>query len=120
MARHVLNSWMVLPHEAIQVGLGERFRQSVAAAVAIQRATTKERDLKKAKTGARDLLLTAEIRKRDNLPVITRKFRHVAKLAKKRMTQDTAAGSYKVFAGRPKRLRNAGRATRALANAIMS
>ncbi len=43
-----------------------------------QRATTKERDLEKAKRKALDLKVVAEIRKRDNLPVITRKFRDVA------------------------------------------
>ena len=57
-----------------------------------QRASTKQHDLKKAKAAARDLQLTAEIRKRDNLPVVTRKFRHVAELAKKRMADDTKAG----------------------------
>ena len=57
-----------------------------------QRASTKQHDLKKAKAAARDIQLTAEIRKRDNLPVVTRKFRHVAELAKKRMDDDTKAG----------------------------
>ena len=57
-----------------------------------QRASTKQHDLKKAKAEARDIQLTAEIRKRDNLPVVTRKFRHVAELAKKRMDDDTKAG----------------------------
>ena len=57
-----------------------------------QRASTKLHDLKKAKAAARDIQLTAEIRKRDNLPVVTRKFRHVAELAKKRMDDDTKAG----------------------------
>ena len=46
-----------------------------------QRASTKERKLKDAKEVAKELRITAEIRKRDNLPVITRKFRDVAKLA---------------------------------------
>lgn len=57
-----------------------------------QRATTKEHDLARAKENARELMITAEIRKRENLPVVTRKFRHVAELAKKRMVEDTAAG----------------------------
>lgn len=43
-----------------------------------QRASTKERKLKDAKEVAKELKITAEIRKRDNLPVITRKFRDVA------------------------------------------
>lgn len=57
-----------------------------------QRTTTKEYDLALATNAAQNLMITAEIRKRDNLPVITRKFRHVAELAKKRMDDDTAAG----------------------------
>lgn len=57
-----------------------------------QRATTKERDYQKAKAKARELMIEAEIRKRSNLPVITRKFRHVAKLAIERMNNETAAG----------------------------
>ena len=57
-----------------------------------QRASTKQHDLKKAKEAARELQLTAEILKRRNLPVVTRKFRHVAELAKKRMDDDTKAG----------------------------
>ena len=57
-----------------------------------QRASTKQRDLRQAKAAARDLQLTAEIRRRNNLPVITRNFRHVAQLAKKRMEDDTKAG----------------------------
>jgi integrase len=61
-----------------------------------QRASTKERKLKDAKEVAKELRLTAEIRKRDNLPVITRKFRDVAKLAIQRMEQKIANGEGKV------------------------
>jgi integrase len=61
-----------------------------------QRASTKERKLKDAKEIAKELRLTAEIRKRDNLPVITRKFRDVAKLAVQRMEQKLANGDGKV------------------------
>jgi integrase len=57
-----------------------------------QRATTKQRDIKKAKAAARELMIEAEVRKRSNLPVITRKFRHVAKLAIERMNNESAAG----------------------------
>ena len=57
-----------------------------------QRASTKQRDLRQAKDAARDLQLTAEIRRRNNLPIVTRNFRHVAQLAKKRMEDDTKAG----------------------------
>ena len=61
-----------------------------------QRASTKERKLKDAKEVAKELRITAEIRKRDNLPVITRKFRDVAKLAVQRMEQKIANGDGKV------------------------
>ncbi len=57
-----------------------------------QRATTKQHDIAKAKVKAKELMIEAEIRKRSNLPVITRKFRHVAKLAIDRMDTETAAG----------------------------
>jgi hypothetical protein len=50
-----------------------------------QRASTKERDLKKAHTAAKKLMITAEIRLHENLPVVTRRFRDIAKLAVQRM-----------------------------------
>jgi integrase len=66
-----------------------------------QRATTKQRDIKKAKAVADELRIEAAVRKRSNLPFITRKFRHVAKLAVQRMNDDTTAGkgmvSYKDY-----------------------
>jgi integrase len=61
-----------------------------------QRATTKLRNLSQAKAKAKDLLLEAEIRRRENLPFVTRKFRHVAKLAVARMEQDAVSGRGKV------------------------
>lgn len=61
-----------------------------------QRASTKERKLREAKEVAKELRITAEIRKRDNLPVITRKFRDVAKLAVQRMEQKLINGDGKV------------------------
>ena len=66
-----------------------------------QRATTKQHDIKKAKDAAKKLMILAEVRKESNLPFITRKFRHVAKLAVQRMDDDTTAGkgmvSYKDY-----------------------
>src|SRR5574340_617166 len=61
-----------------------------------QRASTKERELKKAKEVARELMIRAEIRKHDNLPVVTRKFRDIAKLAIQRMEQKLAGKDGKV------------------------
>ena len=60
-----------------------------------QRASTKESDLKKAKARANELRLEAEIRKRSNLPVITRKFRDVARLAVERLEHEIAIGKGK-------------------------
>jgi integrase len=50
-----------------------------------QRASAKERDLKKAQAAAPKLMITAEIRLHENLPVVTRKFRDFAKQAVQRM-----------------------------------
>ena len=61
-----------------------------------QRATTKETDLEKAKAAAHKLLVAAEIRKEQNLPVVTRRFRDVANLAIERMEQELASGKGKV------------------------
>jgi len=55
-----------------------------------QRTTTKERNLAKAKVKAKDLMIEAAIRKRENLPVITRYFRDVARLAVERMDKELA------------------------------
>ena len=61
-----------------------------------QRASTKQRDLKLAKKAARELMIEAEIRKRSNLPVVTRRFRSVAQLAIQRMDTETANKQGKV------------------------
>ncbi|MDP4301358.1 hypothetical protein Q8X39_11980 [Leptothrix discophora] len=61
-----------------------------------QRASTKQRDLAKAKNAARDLWIAASVRKAQNLPVVTRKFRHVARLASQRMRDELAVGRGKV------------------------
>jgi len=61
-----------------------------------QRATTKLQDFTEASAKALDLKVEAEIRRRSNLPFITRSFRHVAKLAVDRMNRDTEAGNGKV------------------------
>ena len=60
-----------------------------------QRASTKESDLKRAKARAHELRMEAEIRKRSNLPVITRKFRDVARLAVERLEHEIAVGKGK-------------------------
>ena len=61
-----------------------------------QRATTKQRDLTLAKQAARELMIEAEIRRRSNLPVVTRRFRDVAKLAVQRMNDEIANKQGKV------------------------
>ena len=60
-----------------------------------QRASTKESDLTKAKARAHELRMEAEIRRRSNLPVITRKFRDVARLAVERLEHEIAVGKGK-------------------------
>lgn len=62
-----------------------------------QRASTDERNLSNAKKVAKKLMIEAEIRLQSNLPVITRRFRDVAKLAIKRMEDELAAGKGKVI-----------------------
>lgn len=62
-----------------------------------QRATTKERNLSNAKKVAKELMIEAELRLKNNLPVVTRRFRDVAKLAIKRMEEELAAGKGKVI-----------------------
>uniref|UniRef100_UPI004048BB3F tyrosine-type recombinase/integrase n=1 Tax=Polynucleobacter sp. TaxID=2029855 RepID=UPI004048BB3F len=60
-----------------------------------QRASTKESDLTKAKARTHELRMEAEIRRRSNLPVITRKFRDVARLAVERLEHEIAVGKGK-------------------------
>ena len=60
-----------------------------------QRASTKESDLTKAKARAHELRMEAAIRRRSNLPVITRKFRDVARLAVERLEHEIAVGKGK-------------------------
>jgi integrase len=61
-----------------------------------QRASTKQTDLTKAKAVAHKLLIAAEVRKEQNLPVVTRRFRDVANLAIERMDQELKSGKGKV------------------------
>ena len=61
-----------------------------------QRASTGQTELKDAITRANELLIEAEIRKRSNLPVITRRFRDVAKLAVQRMEDELKNNAGKV------------------------
>jgi hypothetical protein len=59
-------------------------------------SVNKRTRLKKTKTKANELRIEAEIRKRSNLPVITRKFRDVAKLANERMEHEIRSDNGKV------------------------
>ena len=61
-----------------------------------QRGTTKETDLKKAIERAKRLLIEAEIRKEKNLPVVTRRFRDIGRLAIERMNHELQSKSGKV------------------------
>jgi hypothetical protein len=64
-----------------------------------QRATTKQHDLTKAPIAARELVIEAEIRKRSNLPVATRKLCHMARLAIERREHEERIGRLKVMSG---------------------
>ena len=61
-----------------------------------QRTSTKEVDLQKAIERSKRLLIEAEVRKAQNLPVVTRRFRDVANLAVERMEQELKSGKGKV------------------------
>lgn len=58
-----------------------------------QRTSTKQYDISKAKVKAKDLMVEAEIRKRNNIPVITRRFGDIAKLVVKKMREDVTVGA---------------------------
>jgi hypothetical protein len=60
------------------------------------RATTGEREYEKAKAKADRLRIAAEIRKESNLPVVTRQFRDVARLAIQRMNEEQASNQGKI------------------------
>lgn len=62
-----------------------------------QRATTKERDIKAATEQAKRLMIKAEIRIEQNLPVVTRRFKDVAKLALQRLEDEQKNGTGKVI-----------------------
>ena len=62
-----------------------------------QRKSTKEQDFKAAEQVAHDQLLEAEFRKKNNLPVATRKFRDVARLAIKRLEDEMNNGNGKAI-----------------------
>lgn len=66
--------------------------------------TTKESELPKAKAKAHRILIAAEVRKEQDLPVVSKKFRDVAMLAVKRMDDETSAGKATVSYEQYKRI----------------
>ena len=64
-------------------------------------ATTKEVDLKKAKKAAHQIFLKAQLRKEENLPIVSKRFRDVANIVIRAMEDRIAAGhtvaSYKQY-----------------------
>ena len=62
-----------------------------------QRKSTKEHDFKTAEQVAQNLLIESEIRKQSNLPILTRKFKDVAKLAITRLENDLKSGNGKAI-----------------------
>ena len=61
------------------------------------RASTREYKFDLAVHKAKELLIEAEIRKRSNIPVVTRRFKDIAVLAVKRMQDEKRAGTGKVI-----------------------
>lgn len=61
------------------------------------RASTREYKFDLACAKAKELLIEAEIRKRSNIPVVTRRFKDIAILAVDRMQQEKRAGTGKVI-----------------------
>ena len=62
--------------------------------------STKQRELSKAKASAQRLMIEGEIRKQSNLPVITKYFKDIARLAKQRMVDEATLGDVPVsYAG---------------------
>lgn len=61
------------------------------------RASTREYKFDLACTKAKELLIEAEIRKRSNIPVVTRRFKDIAILAVDRMQQEKRAGTGKAI-----------------------
>lgn len=61
------------------------------------RASTREYKFDLACTKAKELLIEAEIRRRSNIPVVTRRFKDIAILAVDRMQQEKRAGTGKVI-----------------------
>ena len=57
--------------------------------------TTKERDVNKAVERAKRLLFEAQLRKEANIPVVTRKFRDIAKLAYQQMEDEESNAKVK-------------------------
>ena len=62
-----------------------------------QRISTGERDLRKAKKRAHELLIEANVRVRLNHTAVTRRFTDVAKMAIRRMDDDVSAGAGKAI-----------------------
>jgi len=62
-----------------------------------QRKSTKENDFNAAKDAAQYMLIESEIRKKSNLPVLTRKFKDVAKLTITRLNDDIKSGNGKAI-----------------------
>ena len=58
--------------------------------------TTKERDLNKAIERSKRMLFETQLRKESNLPVLTKKFRDIAKIAKQQMLDELANPKMKV------------------------
>jgi integrase len=83
---------VILPRELIvyQRGDSDVWQCRLKVANKWMAKTTKERDVNKAIERAKRLLFEAQLRKEANIPVVTRKFRDIAKLAYQQMEKELA------------------------------
>ena len=83
-------TYTVIPHELIvyRRGRSSIWQCRYKVSDTWVRASTKKRDLNEAKESAREIQYEAKIRAKNNLPIITRRFKHVADSAIARMEKD--------------------------------
>jgi integrase len=92
MPEKVESTHVILPRELIvyQRGDSDVWQCRLKVANKWMARTTKERDLNKAIERAKRLLFEAQLRLEANIPVVTRKFRDIAKLAYQQMEAEQA------------------------------
>ncbi len=92
MPEKVETTYQILPRELIvyQRGDSDVWQCRLKVDSKWFSKTTKERDLNKAIERAKRLLFEAQLRKESNIPIVTKKFRDIARLAKQQMLDELA------------------------------